>query len=192
MEEVANALLVAAEEGIDLGDVLDMDAGGRCERQRGEAAGIAHGKFSRHPAAQRLPDQMDAVEIKLLQKVEIEVRDVGNGVEPGRRFRFTKSGMLRDDHVERLRQPRHEGQPTSRTPAAVEKEQRSSGTAPHDADAAIPDHDRRDGMIGHIPPRVTFPRVVARLRQLCPSNIKHIYTNLPSDRLRWPPCAARP
>ena len=109
------------------------------QRQRGEAAGIAHGKLSRHPAAQRLPDQMDAVEIELLEKVEIEVREVGNGVEPWRRFGFAESGMLRDDHVERLRQPRHEGQPASGTPAAVEKEQRSSGTAAHDADAAIPD-----------------------------------------------------
>ena len=72
------------------------------ERQRGEAAGIAHRKLGRHPAAQRLPDQMDAVEIELLQKVEIEVREVGDGVEPGRRFRFAKAGMLRDDHVERL------------------------------------------------------------------------------------------
>src|ERR1700716_1141539 len=65
MEEVANALLVAAEEGIDLRNVLDVDAGGRCECQRGETTRIAHRKLRRHPAAQRLPDQMDAVEIKL-------------------------------------------------------------------------------------------------------------------------------
>ena len=157
MEEVANALLVAAEKGIDLRDVLDMDAGGRCERQRSKAAGIAHREFRSDPAAQRLPDQMDAVEIELLEKIEIEVREVSDGIEPRRRIRFAKAGMLRDDHVERLRQPRHERQPGSGTAAAVEKQQRTTGTAAHDADAAIPDRDHRDGMIGHVPPRLAFP-----------------------------------
>src|SRR5512139_4290492 len=36
------------------------------------------------------------------------------------------------------------------------------------------------------------PRVSARLRQLRPSNIRHIYTNLPATRLRWPPTRAHP
>ena len=45
-------------------------------------------------------------------------------------------------------------------------------------------------MIGHSPPRACISHGVhTRLRQLCLSNIKHIYTNLPPDRLRWPPTA---
>src|SRR6185312_724213 len=44
--------------------------------------------------------------------------------------------------------------------------------------------------IGHSPPRACISHGVhTRLRQLCLSNIKHIYTNLPPDRLRWPPTA---
>src|SRR3954469_22240007 len=134
-----------------------MDAGGRDQRQGCEAAGIAHRKLGGDPATQRLPDQMDAVETEFLEKIEIEVREVGDGVEPWRRVGSAEAGMLRDDHVERRGQPTHEGQPGSGTAAAVEKEHRTTGAAAHDTDAAVPDQDCRDGMIGHSPPRLAFP-----------------------------------
>src|SRR4051794_13517302 len=88
-----------------------------------------------------------------LEKIEIEVREIGDGVEPWRRIGPAEAGMLRDDHVERCGQPTHEGQPASGASAAVEKEHRTTGATAHDADAAIPDRYRRDGMIGHSPPR---------------------------------------
>jgi len=121
-------------------------------------------------------DQMDAVETECLEKIEIEVREVGDGVEPWRRVGSAEAGMLRDDHVERCGQPTHEGQPGSGAAAAVEKEHRTTGAAAHDADAAIPDRDHRDGMIGHVPPRVAFPHGSAPVCGNYASRISSTYT----------------
>ena len=95
VEQVADALLVVAQEGVDLRHALDMDAGGADQRQRGEPAGVAHRKLGRDPAAERDADQMDAVEIELVEEVEIEVGEVGDGVEPVRRVGGAEARMLR-------------------------------------------------------------------------------------------------
>src|SRR5215213_1952026 len=119
---------------------------------------------------------MNAVETEFLEKIEIEVREVGDGVEPWRRVGSAEAGMLRDDHVERRGQPTHEGQPGSGTAAAVEKEHRTTGAAAHDTDAAVPDQDCRDGMIGHSPPRLAFPTGQRPFAGYYASRISSTYT----------------
>src|SRR3954467_3136483 len=111
MKKIADVLLGIAEESIDLCDVLDMNASGRDQRQGCEAAGIAHRKLGGHPAAQRLPDQMDAVETEFLEKIEIEVREVGDGVEPWRRVEAAEPGRSGEIHANVAGNPLNKGNP---------------------------------------------------------------------------------
>src|SRR5262249_61876454 len=55
VEQVADALLVVAQESIHLRHVLDVDAGGSDERERGEAGGGARRPPPGGPAPQRTP-----------------------------------------------------------------------------------------------------------------------------------------
>jgi hypothetical protein len=52
-----------------------------------------------------------AVELKVLDQVEIEVGKVGRTIEPRRIIRRAEAGMLRRDDVETLRQRVEERQP---------------------------------------------------------------------------------
>ncbi len=96
MEEIADALLVAAQEEVDLLGARHMDAGGADQRQRREPVGVADRKLGGDPAAERRPDEMDAVEIELLEEVEIEVGEVVDGIEPVRRIAVVEARMLRE------------------------------------------------------------------------------------------------
>src|SRR5262245_65742749 len=57
VEEITDALLVRAQERVDLRDALDMDAGCPGERQRGKPARVADGEFGGDPAAEREADE---------------------------------------------------------------------------------------------------------------------------------------
>src|SRR5262249_18090093 len=113
-------------------------------RGRGRPGRVAHRRLRGDPAAERTPDEMDAGEFELVEKVEIEIREIPDGIEPWRRIGGTEAGMLGRDDVELFRQPRHAREPDSHTAAAMKKEQRWPRPAAHDADAAIGDRKGRD------------------------------------------------
>src|SRR5499427_9851343 len=144
VEQVADALFLVAQEGIHLRRVLEMDSGGSDERERGQAGRVAYRRLRGDPAAERIPDEMDAGEVELLEEVEIEIRQIPDGIEPWRRIGGTEAGMLGSDNVELFRQPRHAREPDSHAAAAMKKEQRWPRTAAHEADAAIADRNGRD------------------------------------------------
>lgn len=52
MEEIADALLVGAQERVDLLDAVDVQAGGADQGKGGKTAGVAHRKLRRDPAAE--------------------------------------------------------------------------------------------------------------------------------------------
>ena len=73
---------------------------------------------------------MDAAQIELAEKLEIEIREIADGIEPCRRIGVAETGMLGDDDVEFLRQLRHAGQPDSDAAAAVQEQQRGTRFPP--------------------------------------------------------------
>ncbi len=136
VEQVAKALLLGIQERIDLRHVLDVDAGGADQRERGETACIAHRELGGDPAAQGASDQVDPAQVELVEELEIEIRQVGDGVEPFGRIGLAEAGMLGGDHVELLRQPRHAGKPNPHAASAMQEQHRRAGTAAHEPDAA--------------------------------------------------------
>ena len=151
MEHVADALLVVAEERIDLRHALDVDAGGADQRQRGEPPRVARRKLGRDPAAEREADQIDAVEIELIEEIEIEVGEVGDVVEPVRRVgaRRSPDARARSRHGAR-RGPPCTGSQLSGAAGAMQDQQRPARAAAHQADVAAADGDLgREG--GSIP-----------------------------------------
>jgi hypothetical protein len=126
-----------------------VNAGRSDQRERGEPGGIAHGDLGGDPTTQRATHEVNPTQVELIEKIEIEIREVGNVVEPIRRIGGAESGMLGSDDVECLCQSCHRGQPDSDATAAVQEQQRRPATATHEADAASPDRDHLVGMIGH-------------------------------------------
>src|SRR5262245_58855715 len=179
VEQGADALLLADQERIKLRHAVDTDAGRADERERGKTRGIAHRELRGNPAPERAADEMHAPQVERFEEIEIEIRQIGDGVEPCRRVGFAEPGMLGHDHVELLREPRHGGKPDARAPAAMQEQERCSRAAAHETDAAIPNHDRLVGVVGHALP--VPPCDAPAARQFYPSNAADIYTNLPQS-----------
>src|SRR6266852_5543556 len=100
MEKIADALLVGAQERIDLVYPVDVKAGGADQGERGKPAGITHRDLRGDPAAKRDADQMDTVEIERCEEVEVEIGEVMDSVEPIWGIGFAEARMLRSDHLE--------------------------------------------------------------------------------------------
>jgi len=109
----------------------------------------AHGEFGGDPAAERAADEMNATQIVLLEKIEIEIGEISDVVEPLRRIGCAEARVFRNDDVELFRQPRHAGQPNTDAAAAVQKQERRSTAAAHETDAATADRDHLVGMVSH-------------------------------------------
>src|ERR1700736_1541300 len=109
-----------------------MDAGGPHKSQRTERALIAHSELRSNPAAQRGPPQMNLIEAQSSEEVEVEGGKVADIVEPLRRLREAKAGVLRDDQFEVLGQAFHERKPAPCPPRSVQVEKRlTSAPAMH-------------------------------------------------------------
>src|SRR6266487_667984 len=109
-----------------------------------EAGRVAHRQVRGDPAAKRTPDEMDAGEVELIEKIEIEVCEIADGIKPCRRIGGAEAGMLRSDDIELFCQLGHAREPDSQAAAAMEKEQRRPRPAAHETDAAVADRDGRD------------------------------------------------
>ena len=75
VKEVADELLVGAQERIDLRDARHENADGADQGERGEPARVAYRKLGRDPAAEVVADEMDVGELELVEQVEIEARE---------------------------------------------------------------------------------------------------------------------
>ena len=148
VKEVAQPLLVAAQERIELLDAGDMETGGAGQRERGQPLRAAHGELRGDPAAERQPDQVDVLEFQLVEQVEIEIGEVVDVIEPVRRVGFAKARMFRRDDVELLRQLLHERQDIC-AGRAMQNDERAAGAATHQPDAAASDRKHRRRKIHH-------------------------------------------
>ena len=126
-----------------------MDAGGGDQGQRGEPAGVARRKLGCDPAAEREADQIDVLEVELIEEVEIEVGEIGDGVEPVRRVGGAEARMLGHDHVVPRGEVGHVGQPAAGAAGAMQHEQRASRAAAHQGDVAAADREFGAGVFGH-------------------------------------------
>src|SRR5262249_56042387 len=100
---------------------------------------IADREIRGDPAAQRAADEMDAAQVELIEKIEIEVGEIADGIEPCRHVRLAKAGMLRRDDVEFFSEARHGGKPNADPPAALKKDEggaRPPAPEPRAANAA--------------------------------------------------------
>ena len=150
VEEIADALLVGAQEGIDLGDARHENAGGAHQRQRGDTARVAHRELGRDPAAEIVADEMDVRQIELVEQIEIEARKIRDGVEPGGRVRRAEARMLRRDNVMARCQVGQARRPEAGIARAMQKEERAPGAgAPH-RDIAAADVDVAGGRLFHV------------------------------------------
>ena len=148
VKEIAQPLLVAAQERIELLDAGEVEPGGAAERQRGQALRVAHGELGGDPAAERQPDQVHVLELQLVEHVEIEIGEVVDVIEPVRRVGLAKARMFRRDDVEFLRQLLHERQ-NIRARRAMQNNERAAGPATHQPDAAAADRKHRRRKIHH-------------------------------------------
>src|SRR5262249_46298556 len=96
------------------------------------------------PAAKRTPDEVDAGEVELIEKIEIKVGEIADGIEPRRRIGGAEARMLGNDDVELFRQLSHAREPDAHAAAAMKREQRRPRPAAHEADAAVADRNGRD------------------------------------------------
>src|SRR5437867_12844624 len=71
VKEIADALLIAAQESVDLLDARHMNAGGIDQREGGQALRAANRKLRRDPAAERHADEMNRMESEMVEDVEI-------------------------------------------------------------------------------------------------------------------------
>src|SRR5262249_22803660 len=170
VEQVADALLLAAQEAIHLRHVLDMDASGSDQGERGQAGGVAHRPIRGEPTAKRTPDEMDAGEAELIEKIEIEVGEIADGIEPRRRIGGAEARMLGNDDVELFRQLGHAWEPDAHAAAAMKKEQRRPRPAAHEADAAVADRNGRVVMRGVVPQVSPPGKMGAGVRYFPPRN----------------------
>ena len=97
-----------------------------------------------------MADQIDVVEIELVEQVEIEVGEVGDGVEPVRRVGGAEARMLGHDHVVARGEVGHVGQPAAGAAGAVQEQQRTARAAAHQADVAAADREFGVGVFGHV------------------------------------------
>ena len=107
VEQVADALLVGAQERIDLRDALDVDAGGSrpASARRGGCVLRTASSAAIQPPSE-WPTRSTSSRSSCVEKIEIEVGEVGDVIEPVRRVGCAEARMLRRDHVEVLRQLR--------------------------------------------------------------------------------------
>jgi hypothetical protein len=92
---------------------------------------------------------MDAAQVELIEKIEIEVGEIADGIEPCRHVRLAKAGMLRHNDVEFFSEARHGGKPNADAATAMKKDEGGAGPPTHETDAAIADGQGRDRMGGH-------------------------------------------
>src|SRR5262249_56778706 len=134
---------VVVQAAIGLGRVLEVDAGSWDERERGQAGPVAVRGLLGDRAAKRTPDEMDAGEVELIEKIEIEVRQIADGIEPRWRIGGAEARMLGNDDIELFRQLGHAREPDAHAAATMKEQQRWPRPAAHEADAAVSDRDGR-------------------------------------------------
>ena len=115
--------------------------------------GRAHRHLKGDPAAERLSDHVKVGETERLDGVEIAISDVGNVIDPRRRLRRAKAGMIGHDHVEALGQRIENGGPFGEPVGAVQVEQGRALAGAHEAELAAVDVDRVPDKC-HRPPAV--------------------------------------
>src|SRR5260370_31114078 len=85
----------------------------------------------------------------MIEKVQIEVGEISDGVEPCRAVRLAEAGMLGRDYVEFFRKLRHAREPDAEAAAPMQKDERGARPCAHETDAAIADGEGRNGMSSH-------------------------------------------
>src|SRR5260370_5647966 len=85
----------------------------------------------------------------MIEKVQIEVGEISDGVEPCRAVRLAEAGMLGRDYVEFFRKLRHAREPDAEAAAPMQKDERGARPCAHETDAAIADGEGRDRMSSH-------------------------------------------
>src|SRR5262245_2333518 len=121
---------------------------------------------------------MDAAQVELIEKIEIEVGEIADSIEPCRHVRVAKAGMLRRNDVEFFGEARHGGKPNADAAAAMKKDEGGAGPSM-----------RQSRMVRvEIEWAAIVPALSHSLRNCAggwyPSNIGDIYTNLRAERLR--------
>ena len=125
-----------------LGTPLTWNAGRRDQCEAAQALRRAHRHFERDPAAQRLPDDVNAREAERLDGIEIAVGHIGNVIDPGRRLGGAKTRVIEHDHIEPLRQRVEDRRPVPEPIGAMQVHQRHALAAARKAELAAVDLDR--------------------------------------------------
>jgi hypothetical protein len=87
---------------------------------------------------------MHPLELQRLQEIEIEIGEIVDAIEPGRVVRLAKTGMLRGEHREALRQLLEKRHPAGMAAGAMQKHQRRRASFRRSA-AQQPDRCAGDG-----------------------------------------------
>ena len=132
-----------------------MDARGRDQREAAQALRRAHRHFERDPAAQRLPDDVNAGQAEHLDGIEIAVGHVGNVIDPARRLGGAKTRVIGHNHIEPFRQRIEDRRPVREPIGAVQVHQRYALAAARKAELAAVDLDRPPDKF-HGPPASRF------------------------------------
>src|SRR6516162_1598147 len=119
--EIAHCLFRPPDEVVAAWHTLEANAS-RCELDKALKAGaVAYQDFGGKPAAERVADQMDSVETRLLDEVEIKHCQVRDRADPWRVVGTTKTGMLGHQQLVMLRQHLEERQPLRHAARTVQE-----------------------------------------------------------------------
>ena len=137
--EVAHRLLRPPDEIVAARHALDADAGRRELDEAAEARAVADQDLGGEPAAERVADQMDPVEPRLLDEVEIEHRKVRHRADPRRIVGAAEAGMLGHQQLVALGQRIEERQPLRHAARAVQEQHRGAAPGAVQPDCHVPD-----------------------------------------------------
>ena len=138
VEHVAGGFLRRPDEIVAGRHALDPYAGGREQRQRREPRAVAHGELGRDPAAERMADQVHALDAQAVEHVEVIHRHVLHVADPGRVVGLAEAGMLGNEQLVFAGQSVEERKVARKPAGAVQEHHRlaaASAEHPH-ADVA--------------------------------------------------------
>src|SRR3984893_12952569 len=119
-EDVRNVALLAAAH---------LDAHGIGQNEMGNPGGGFDRDLGRDPPAKRDTRDDNALEIELIEEIEVEIGEVVDGVERFRRLRSAETRMRRSDQAHARREPGEDGSAGLDADAGMEKQERRSFSA---------------------------------------------------------------
>ena len=92
---------------------------------------------------------MNVVEPHRLERIEVEIGEVGHAIEPAGGIGPAETGMARDRYLKAFGEAVHIGRPVARAARAMEEQEPGPGSSAQNLDGAAVDVDRFARVVDH-------------------------------------------